>query len=82
MTPKTAEAAPLEAAISRDLRVAALTKIRADALSAADLASRLGVFPSAAEALLVRTAWPLDVAVRVVSALGIRVRVDATSEAG
>lgn len=64
--------------LSEDLREAAVTYLTAHAASRQTLATTLGVYPNAVEALIRRKPWDLDLSIRVVDALGVQVRANPT----
>lgn len=74
MSPATIEQ---EQRFERELRDMLVAEIDRRGLSPAEIAEAAGLFRTGVEALLERQRWPLDVAIPIANALGMRIRPDA-----
>lgn len=67
----------IEQRIQRQLREAIVAEIRNRHMSTQELANRLDMLPSGANALLQRDIWPIEVALQVAESLDMRVELRA-----
>lgn len=76
---KLREPSSREQEIAASVREAVLANIKERNLGPRELADVLGLLPSGAEFLLQESEWPLEVGVRIASALGMSVEMSANA---